>query len=152
MVGGDLAVPLRWLSLKGEVAYNASPGNLNDETVLYVIQLERQSGEWFFIGGYGGEVLTREGLQLAAFNPNRGMARTVLARAGYTIDVNRSLSFETAVRQNLDGAWVRSEYTQALGQHWRFTTSVSLIRGNPSDFLGQYRRNSHATVTLKYSF
>lgn len=152
MVGGDVGVPLRWLSLKGEAAYNASPGNLNDETVLYVIQLERQSGEWFFIGGYGGEVLTQKGFQFASFNPDRGMTRTLLARAGYTLDVNRSVSFETAVRQNGDGAWVKSEYTQAFGQHWRFTTNVSLIRGDPSDFLGQYRRNSHGTVTLKYSF
>jgi hypothetical protein len=152
MVGGDVAVPLRWLSLKGEVAYTVSPRNLNDETVLYVIQFERQSGEWFFVGGYGGQVVTEPGLQLADFNPHRGMTRTLLARAGYTIDVNRSVSFETAIRQNGDGAWLKSEYTQAFGQHWRLTGNISLIRGKPSDFLGQYRRNSHGTVTLKYSF
>ena len=152
MVGGDVGVPLRWLFLKGEVAYTASPRNQNDETVLYVIQLERQSGEWFFVGGYGGEVLTQTGYQLAKFNPNRGMIKTVLARAGYTIDVNRTVSFEGAVRQNGDGVWLKSEYSQAFGQHWRLTTNVSLIRGEPSDFLGQYRLNSHGTVTLKYSF
>jgi hypothetical protein len=152
MVGGDVAVPLLWLTLKGEVAYTASPGGMNDETVLYVVQFERQSGEWFFIGGYGGEVLTEKGFQLANFNPDRGMTRTILARAGYTIDVNRSVALESAVRQNGDGVWLKSEYTQAFGQHWRLTTSASLIRGKPGDFLGQYRLNSHGAISMKYSF
>jgi hypothetical protein len=31
-------------------------------------------------------------------------------------------------------------------------TLRDLIRGDPDDFLGQYRRNSHLTATLRYSF
>lgn len=152
MIGGDAALPLRWLSIKGEAGYFMSPRNDYDEHVLYVVQLERQSGEWFFVGGYGGETVTRKGNQNLDFNPDRGMLRTLLARAGYTIDVNRSIAFETAVRENFDGAWLKSEYTQAFGQHWRLTTGVSMIRGKPTDFLGQYRRNSHGTIAVRYSF
>jgi hypothetical protein len=80
------------------------------------------------------------------------MTRTILARAGYTIDPNKSVAFEAAVRENLDGFWSRTEYSQAFGQHWRMTAGFSLIRGKPSDFLGQYRRNSHATAAVKYSY
>jgi hypothetical protein len=152
MVGGDASVPLPWVSLKGEVAYTTSPDHTTDDTVLYVLQVERQSGEWFFVGGYGGEVVTTKGFQLASFSPNRGMTRTLLGRAGYTIDVNRSIAFEGAVRQNGEGVWLKSEYSQAFGQHWRLTAGVSLIRGKPTDFLGQYHRNSHGTVAARYSF
>jgi hypothetical protein len=152
MVGGDVGVPLRLASIKGEAAYFQSPDHLSDNYVLYVVQLERQSGEWFFVGGYGGEAVTERGIQNADFDPVRGLTRTILARAGYTIDTNRSVAVETAVRENFDGFWLKSEYTQAFGQHWRVTTGFTLIRGKPTDFLGQYRRNSHGVVALKYSF
>jgi hypothetical protein len=152
MIGGDVAVPLRLVSIKGEAAYFQSSDSLSDDYVLYVIQLERQAGEWFFVGGYGGEAITEHGSQLSGFNPDRGMTRTILARAGYTIDANRSVAFETAIRENLDGFWSRAEYSQAFGQHWRMTTGFTVIRGKPSDFLGQYRRNSHGVIALKYSF
>jgi hypothetical protein len=152
MIGGDVAVPLRWLSVKAEAGYFTSGDARSNEHVLYVIQLERQSGEWFFVGGYGGDVLTRPGTQAADFDPDRGMTRTILARAGYTIDPNRSIAFETAIRDNGDGVWAKSEYSQAFGQHWRLTASFSLIKGKPTDFLGQYRRNSHGLIAVKYSF
>jgi hypothetical protein len=152
MVGGDIAVPLRWLSVKAEAGYFTSPDPRADEHVLYVVQLERQSGEWFFVGGYGGDTRTERGTQTGDFNPDRGLTRTILARAGYTIDANRSIAFETAVRDNLDGGWLKTEYTQAVGQHWRLTAGFSLVRGEPTDFLGQYRRNSHGLIAVKYSF
>jgi hypothetical protein len=152
MFGGDIGVPLQLLSVKGEVAWFQSPDHRNDDYVLYVVQLERQAGEWFIVGGYGGQQVTKAGLQSGDFNPDRGMTRTILARAGYTIDVNRSIAFESAVRENLDGFWSKIEYSQAFGQHWRLTTALTVIRGKPSDFLGQYRRNSHATVIARYSF
>jgi len=152
MAGGDVALPAKWFTVKAEAGYFSFPDDRIDEYVLYVVQLERQSGEWFFIGGYGGEIVTRRSGQSTNFNPERGKTRTVLARAGYTIDVNRSVALEAAVRQNLDGAWIRGEYSQAIGQHWRWTAGLSLIRGEPSDFLGQYRRNSHASIAVRYSF
>jgi len=152
MAGGDISIPLRWVSIKGEAGYFTSPDGRYDDHLLYVVQLERQSGEWFFVGGYGGEAVTERGNQTGDFNPDRGMIRTILARAGYTIDASRSLAFETAIRQSGDGAWAKTEYSQSFGQHWRLTTGFSLIRGKPSDFLGQYRRNSHALIAVKYSF
>lgn len=152
MIGGDIGVSLSPVAVKGEVGWFQSPDHQTDDYVLYVVQLERQAGEWFFVGGYGGQHVTRKGTQSADFNPDRGMTRTFLVRAGYTIDVNRSIAFETAVRENFDGFWSRIEFSQAFGQHWRLTTGLSVIRGEPSDFLGQYWRNSHATVTARYSF
>jgi hypothetical protein len=140
------------VSIKGEAAWFQSPDHRSDDYVLYVVQLERQAGEWFFVGGYGGEVVTERGTQSADFNPVRGLTRTVLARAGYTIDVNRNIAFETAIRENFDGFWSKTEYSQAFGQHWRLTLGLTLIRGEPSDFLGQYRQNSHGTITVRYSF
>jgi hypothetical protein len=152
MFGGDIGVPLPLVSIKGEAAYFQSPDHTSDNYVLYVVQLERQAGEWFFVGGYGGEAVTERGTQNADFNPVRGLTRTILARAGYTIDANRSVAFETAVRENFDGLWTKAEYSQAFGQHWRLTGGFTLIRGKATDFLGQYNRNSHGAVVLRYSF
>jgi len=152
MIGGDIGLPLPLVLLKAEAAYFESPDRRTDDYVSYVIQLERQRGEWFFVAGYGGEAVTRPGLQSAEFNPVRGMTRTFLAHAGYTIDPNRSLDFEAAIRENFDGLWVNGEYSQAVGQHWRVTAGFTLIRGDSSDFLGQYNRNSHATIAVRYSF
>jgi hypothetical protein len=151
MIGADAAVPLPWFTLKGEAAWLTSPRRQADEYLQYVLQLERQSGEWSLVGGYSGEYVTRRS-GLAGFSFDRGLTRAFLARASYTIDTNRGVTLEAAVRRNGDGAWVRAEYSQAFGQHWRATAGFTLIRGEMSDFLGQYRRNSHATLALRYSF
>jgi len=152
MAGGDVAIPLRWLSVKGEAGYFNYSGTRLDDIVLYVIQLERQSGEWFFVGGYAGEIVTERGTQAVSLNPDRGISKSILGRAGYTIDTNRSVAVETAVHQNGDGLWTKFEYSQAYGQHWRLTGSLSVFRGDPLDFLGQYRRNSNGLIAVKYSF
>lgn len=149
--GADAAVPLPWFTLKAEAAWFRSSSQQADEFVLYVVQAERQSGEWLFVGGYAGEAITNRRNPLD-FAPDRGLARAFLGRASYTLGPNRSLAFEAAVRENGDGVWVRSEYSQAVGAHWRATAGFTVIRGNPGDFLGQYRRNSHATLALRYSF
>ena len=149
--GADAAVPTRWFTIKAETAYVTSSSPHTDEFVLYVLQLERQNGEWQLVGGYAGEVVTQRRAVLT-FAPDRGLTRSLIGRAAYTIDPNRSLAFEGAVRQNGDGAYTKVEYSQARGQHWRATISGTLIRGEASDFLGQYRRNSHAAVSVRYSF
>jgi len=151
MYGGDVAIPLKAITLKAEAAYFTSTTKQEDEYALYVVQLERQAGEWFFIGGYAGQVVT-DRRSIFTFAPDRGLTSAFLARAGYTIDTNRSVALETAVRQNAKGMWVKLEYSQALGAHWRATAAFTLIRGDDSDFLGQYRRNSHALLALRYSF
>lgn len=151
MWGGDAAMPTRWFTIKGEAGYFTSPDQTADEYVLYVIQLERQTGEWLLIGGYVGEAVT-EDRRSVTFAPDRGLARTIVGRASYTIDVNRSMAIEGSVRQNGDGLYVKGEYSQARGQHWRATVSAALIRGEPDDFLGQYRLNSNIGLALRYSF
>jgi len=149
--GGDAAVPTRWFTIKGEAAYLASPDADADDYVLYVVQLERQSGEWLLVGGYAGEHVTAR-RALLSFAPDRGLTRSLVARGSYTIDTNRSAAFETTVRQNGDGVYLKGEYSQAHGAHLRTTVSGAVIQGKADDFLGQYRRNSHMSVSGRYSF
>ncbi len=149
LYGADAAVPLKWFTVKGEAAYFTSTTPDTDEYALYVIQLERQVKEWSFVGGYAGEVLTRAGNPLQ-FAPDRGFARSFVGRAGWTIDANRSLAISAAVRAA--GSFTRFEYSQTYGQHWRATAAVAWIRGDMTDFLGEYRRNSYASLGIRYSF
>jgi hypothetical protein len=149
--GADAAVPNRWFTVKAEAGYFTSRTPTNDEFILYVVQLERLVGEWSFVGGYAGEHVTRQRSELR-FAPDRGLTRAFLGRASYTIGPTQSIALETAVRENGDGTWLRLEYSRMLGAHWRATAGATLIRGNPADFLGQYRRNSNATLAFRYSF
>jgi hypothetical protein len=151
MYGADAAVPFKWLTLKAEAAYFTSNTPQADEYALYVIQLARQSGEWSFVGGYAGETVTERRTEFN-FAPDRGLARAFLGRASYDIDVNRSVALETAVREDGKGLWLKSEYSEAWGQNWRGTIGFTLLRGAPTDFLGQYRRNSFFNLSLRYSF
>lgn len=150
LYGGDAAVPLRWLTVKGEAAYFTSSTPNTDEYVLYVIQLERQVKEWSFVGGYAGEGVTRTTGNPLLFAPDRGFARSFVGHAGLTIDVNRSLGVDAVVRAA--GSFVRFEYSQQFGQHWRATGGLAWIRGDMADFLGQYHRNSYGSLAIRYSF
>ena len=151
MFGADAAIPLGPVTLKSEAAYLTSSTPQSDVYVLYVFQLERQTGDWSLVGGYAGQAITQRRDTLG-FSPVRGFARAFVAHAAYTIDVNRSLSFEGVVRQNGDGLWLKTEYSRAFGQHWRATAGLVLVRGVETDFLGQYHRNSHGILSLRYSF
>ncbi|MBE3132820.1 MAG: hypothetical protein IMZ55_05055 [Acidobacteria bacterium] len=151
MYGGDAAWPVRWFTLKGEAGYFTSGDLRADEYALYVIQAERHLGEWFLVGGYAGEIVTKR-RAAPGFAPDRGLTRSLVGRASYTIDVNRSVAMQGVVRQDGHGVWLEGEYSQAAGQHWRTTIRLDVIRGRPDDFLGQYRRNSHLTATVRYSF
>lgn len=150
MYGADAAVQLPWMVLKGESGYfkTTTPGA--QEYLLYVIQVERQIKEWSLVGGYAGNVLTNGPESPAQFAPDRGFARSFVGRAALTIDVNRSLAVETAVRAG--GSFLRFEYSQMFGHHWRVTPGVAWLRGDAADFLGQYRRNSYASLAVRYSF
>ena len=150
MYGGDAAVQYAWVTAKAEAGYFTSSTPGAQDYVLYVIQLERQVKEWSLVGGYAGDARTGGAAAPAQFAPDRELARSFVGRAELTIDVNRSLTFETAVRAA--GSFVRVEYSQAFGQHWRATPGLAWIRGDMSDFLGQYRHNSYATLAVRYSF
>lgn len=151
MYGGDVAMPTRWLTVKGEAAYfqTSTPGT--DEFVLFVLQAERQAGEWLIIGGYAGSWITRAG-GIGTFAPDRGTTRSFIGRASYTIDSTRSAAIEGALRETGDGVYVKGEFSQSSGAHWRTTLAGALIRGAPDDFLGQFRRNSHLSLAIRYSF
>lgn len=149
LAGGDLTVPLRWLTIKSEAAYFSSTTPDTDQFALYVIQVERQVKEWSFTGGYAGEVLTRAGNPLE-FEPEEGFARSAVASAAWTIDPRRSLAVQAAVRAG--GSFTRVEYSQTYGQHWRATAGVAWIRGNMTDFIGEFHRNSYASLAVRYSF
>jgi hypothetical protein len=151
LYGADAAVPLHWLTVKTEAAYYTSPDHQQDEYVIYVIQFERQIRELSLVAGYAGDAVTAHSPALQ-FSPERGFARAVLAHAQYTIDVSKSLAVDAAIRQNGKGSWLRSEYSQAFGQHWRATAGFTWIRGEETDFLGQYHRNSFALLAIRYSF
>jgi hypothetical protein len=150
LYGGDAAVPLRWFTVKGEAAYFTSSTAGAEEYALYVVQVERLVKEWSFVGGYAGSAITRKAASPLMFAPDRGFAKSFVGRAGLTIDANRSLAIETVVRA--DGSLVRFEYSHATGQHWRTVAGASWIRGDASDFLGQYDRNSYASLAIRYSF
>ncbi|MEZ5401223.1 MAG: hypothetical protein R2729_16250 [Bryobacteraceae bacterium] len=151
LYGADTAVALPWFTVKAEAAYFTSKTPQADEYVLYVVQGERTVGEWIFVGGYAGEHVTQRRNPLA-FAPDRGFAKSFLGRAAYTLGPRRSAALEAAVRENGDGLWLRFEYSEEFSPHWRLTTAVVLIRGHETDFLGQFRRNSHWSTAFRYSF
>jgi hypothetical protein len=149
--GADSAIPLRWFTLKTEAAYFTSSSPTTDEYVLYVVQVERQTGEWVFVAGYAGEAVT-ERRSAFTFAPDRGLSRAVLGRMSYTIDSNRAVELEAAARQDGKGVYAKAEYSQARGQNWRTTVSGVFLGGDRDDFIGQYRRNSQLRLSLRYSF
>lgn len=151
MAGGDFAMPLRWFTLKTEAAWFTSATQSADEYAQYVIQVERIQGEWTMVGGYAGEAVTKRRSPLD-FAPDRGLTKSFLGRVSYNLDANRTVSFDGVVRQDGAGLLGRFEYSQAIGSHWRALASFTLLRGEPADFIGQYRRNSHFQLTARYNF
>jgi hypothetical protein len=155
MAGADAAWPLPWFTLKGEAGYFWTTDPYADDYGTYVIQVERQQGEWLFVGGYAGEFVTRD--RAIAVTPvyafDRGLANTFLGRASVTIDPVRSLALEGAVRNDASGGWLKLEYSRTYGQHWRATGRADILAGSPDDeFFGRYRRNSNVRVTVRYSY
>lgn len=149
--GADAAVSTPLFTVKGEAAYFTSESAATDEYVLYAVQLERQTGEWMLVAGYAGEAVTAR-RAAGTFAPDRGMTRSIVARAAYTIDSNRSLVIEGVARQDGHGFYAKAEYSHARGRHWRATLTTVGLAGRRDDFLGQYRRNSHVAAALRYSF
>ena len=138
MAGGDAAWPLSWFTLKAEAAYFWTTDRYADDYGIYVIQVERQQGEWLFVGGYAGEFVTEDRSlpSTPVFAFDRGLANTFLGRASYTIGPLSSLAFEGAIRPDATGGWLEMEYSLAIGQHWRATARGDLLAGSPDDFFG----------------
>ncbi len=151
MVGGATAIPNRWFTLKGEGGYFSSSTPAADNYFQYVIQAERQSGEWTFVGGYAGEYVTVR-RNLFDFAPDRGLTRSFLGRASLQVNPRDTVAIDTALRQNGDGVWMRGEFIHTFNDQWSVRVGGSVIRGRTSDFLGQYGRNSNANFAFRYSF
>jgi hypothetical protein len=149
--GVDSEIPNRWFTLKGDVAYFTAPTGSTDEYLLYVVQLERQVGEWSLIAGYTGNAVTRRRV-LVSFAPERLLSDSIMARVAYTIDPNRNLEFEALVGRDGAGAYGSIEYTHAYGRHWRATVTGIVLGGGSDEFLGQYSHNSHVMARIRYSF
>ena len=86
--GADAAVPFPWFTVKGEAASLKTTSTTADDVVLYVIQLERQSGELSLVGlGYAGEIVTTDGRH----SPLRPIAASrALSGAGQLHDRHQS--------------------------------------------------------------
>jgi hypothetical protein len=154
--GTDAAIPLRWVTLKTEAAWfdsrETSPSApRSDSYVLWVTQLERQIRQWVIAGGYAGQTVFdyRDSI---SFDPERGLTKSILAKAVYNLDAPTSVSIETAVRQNGRGTWTTAEYSRQVATHWRLIGGITVIAGNRDDFLGEYHRNSFGVLRVRYSF
>lgn len=150
MYGGDVSHQFAWATLKCEAGYFESSTLGAQDYVLYVCQVERHLQDWVLICGYSGSAITAGPANPLQFSPDLGLSRSFVGRASRAIDVNRSVSVEAAVRSG--GSFVRAEYFQAIGSHWRIAPAATWLRGAPSDFIGQYRKNSSLSVNLRYSF
>jgi hypothetical protein len=107
--GADAAVPTKWFTIKAEAAYFTSSTPMTDEYVLYVVQVERQTGEWLIVAGYSGDATTKRRAAFG-FAPDRGLARSIVARAS-PIDT-RQASPSDRRHQNAT-AWRRSIFAGA---------------------------------------
>ena len=151
MYGGDVAIPTPWVTIKAEMAYVTSPPETSDEYALYVIELERQAGNWLLDGGYANEDV-RIRRVAATFSPDRSLAGSIIGRASYSEDPKQTLVFEAAIDRHGDGYYSKAEFSQGMGRHWRLTVTGVALGGEDTNFLGQYRRNSHGEVALRFSY
>jgi hypothetical protein len=154
--GTDAAIPMRYFTLKTEAAFIESRENsLNaprsDTYLLWVAQLERQIHQWVIAGGYAGQTVFDQRYPIY-FDPERGLTKTILAKAVYNLDAPTSVSLETAIRQDGQGAFSTIEYSRLLATHWRVIGGITVVAGNRNDFLGEYRRNSFGQLKIRYSF
>ena len=149
--GGDVVAPLPGVAVKAEAAWLQALDKDADDYGLWVAQVERQHAEWYFVGGWVGEWVGAERGALR-FAPDRGLTGALLGRVSRTLQGNRSFFGEAIVRANGDGLYAKGEYSHGMGAHWRVILQALLIRGEPTDFLGQYRRNSMTEARARYSF
>jgi hypothetical protein len=149
--GADLAATVPGVTLKAEAAWLQARDRDADDYGLWVIQAERQQGEWLAIGGYVGEWVTAERGRLR-FAADRGLARSVIGRASRGFDDNSTFAIEGVARQNGDGFYLKTEYSRPWRSGVRLTFQAVAIGGADDDFLGQYRRNSLGGARARWSF
>ncbi len=82
-VGADVAVPLPVFTVKAEAAWFHSDTARAGEYMLYVVQVERQSGEWLFVAGIRGRVRETADAARRLSAGSRADARLHRARVGH---------------------------------------------------------------------
>ena len=149
--GADLVVPFGAFALKAEAAWLEARERDTDDYGLYVVQVERQQGEWLLLGGWVGEVVGTDRGALT-YAPDRGLARSLVGRASYTIGPTRSLAIESVAHWSGDGVYAKADYAHLIGGHWRMTLRLIVMRGEPQHYIGQYRLNSFAGAVARFSY
>jgi AraC family transcriptional regulator of adaptative response/methylated-DNA-[protein]-cysteine methyltransferase len=130
--GGDAAVPTPWFTIKVESAYFTSTTPRSDEYVLYVVQLERQAGEWSFVGGYAGQHVTQN-RALLTFAPDRGLTeglRSEYPAARIALDRSGLSRWTRAVLARLKGRQPRVDLpvdVQATSFQWQVWNALAAI-------------------------
>lgn len=155
MYGGDIVLPTRFAVIRAESAYfrsrpagNNDPG---DDYILNVFQVERQVRRWQWLCGYTHRVTTFD-RRSAFFDPQRSLAGSFLGRLQWDWRSNISLALDGAVRRS-GGAWLtRAELSRSWGRHWTTKVNFTWIYGSSGDFLGQFRRNTNAIISDRYTF
>ena len=151
MVGGDAAVPLPVLTLKGEAAFFGTSDSRADQYLALRHPgraPERRVGVCRRLLGRSRDHGSRPGGVRAGPRPDEGLPGTGVVHHRH--EPQRRVRGRRAPERRRHLA--RLEYSQASGQHLRFTARATLIAGEPSDFFGRYDRNSHVTVGLRYSY
>ena len=118
---------------------------------MYVVQLERQSGELSLVAGYAGEIVTEQ-RSMFDFAPDRGLTRAFLGRAATRSARRATCRSKPPFGRISTACGSKGQYSEAVGAHWRGTLAGTVIGGDEHDFIGQYHRNSHLLATLRYSF
>ena len=93
MYGGDAAIPLGPVTVKSEAAYFTSTNPQSDNYILYVLQVERQSGEWIFVGGVAraawlGGAIEGGSIDIVALMqpPQKNQVAMMASNRGFVVD------------------------------------------------------------------
>ena len=100
---------------------------------------------------YAGEAVNELAPVVSIRAGSRHCAIDYRPRGVYTVE-SPYVAIEGAVRQTGRGFYVKGDYSQTFGQHWRMTLAGVGLAGDEDDFLGQYHRNSHGSIALRFSF
>jgi hypothetical protein len=122
-----------------------------DEYVLYVMQVERQTGQWRLVGGYAGEVVTVR-RAASTFAPDRGLTRPT-SRARRTRSTRIGAQRWRRPCAKTDTARTRRGNTRRRGdsigaRRWQPSSSPAAATISSASTAGILTR----AVTLRYSF
>jgi predicted ABC-type transport system involved in lysophospholipase L1 biosynthesis ATPase subunit len=120
-------------------------------TALDRVDLGIQAGELVAIIGPSGSGAGTD-RDVLSYAPDRGLARSLVGRASYTIGPTRSLAIESVANWRGDGVYAKADYAHLIGEHWRMTLRLIVIRGEPQHYIGQYRLNSFAGAVARFSY